>query len=164
MLNKERLDRLVAHLSGYGEFARTRTPCAVARRDHQYNRQARYWQEQRLAKLYYMVVDGLCTARVTETPGREIAANHSTPYSRSGRIPETFLGYYAPRIEPRLPWPCRTSMGISGPACAMRRFISMSGCEIKRLLRAHRVKDVTERRRPKPGIRHIPYGRRASST
>ncbi len=100
VLNKERLDRLVAHLSDTAEFARPhRVPSLSA--DHpKYNPTGRYWQGGVWPGTNYMVIDGLYRKGYRDL-AREIAANHFNAVFQVWKDTGTFWEYYAPeKIEP----------------------------------------------------------------
>ncbi len=99
-LDKERLDRLVAHLSDTTEFARPhRVPSLSA--DHaKYNPVGRYWQGGVWPGTNYMVIDGLWR-KGYRAQAREIAANHYASVFEVWKKTGTFWEYYAPeRPEP----------------------------------------------------------------
>ena len=99
-LDKERLDRMVAHLSDTTEFDRPhRVPSLSA--DHpKYNPLGRYWQGGVWPGTNYMTIDGLYRKGYHDL-AREIAANHYAAVFEVWKNTGTFWEYYAPeKIEP----------------------------------------------------------------
>ncbi len=100
ILEKDRLDRLVSHLSDTTEFMRPhRVPSLSA--DHlKYNANGRYWQGGVWPGTNYMVIDGLWRKGYHDL-AREIAGNHYASVFRVWKDTGTFWEYYAPeKIEP----------------------------------------------------------------
>ena len=95
VLDKDRLDRLVAHLSEESEFARThRVPSLSA--DHpKYNPKGRYWQGGIWPGANYMVISGLWE-RGYRKEAMEIANNHFGNVFDVWKDTGTFWEYYAP--------------------------------------------------------------------
>ena len=100
VLDKARLDRLVAHLSDSLEFMRPhRVPSLSA--DHpKYNPNGRYWQGGVWPGTTYMLIDGLWRKGYRDL-AREIADNHYGAVFQVWKDTGTFWEYYAPeKIEP----------------------------------------------------------------
>ena len=99
-LDRERLDRMVAHLSDTTEFDRPhRVPSLSA--DHpKYNSLGRYWQGGVWPGTNYMTIDGLYRKGYHDL-AREIAANHYAAVFEVWKNTGTFWEYYAPeKLEP----------------------------------------------------------------
>ena len=99
-LDKDRMDRLVAHLSDTLEFCRPhRVPSLSA--DHpKYNPLGRYWQGGIWPGANYMVIDGLWRKGYEDT-ARSVADNHFASVFKVWQDTGTFWEYYAPeKIEP----------------------------------------------------------------
>lgn len=98
VLEKEKLDRLVAHLDDESEFNRThRVPSLSA--DHpKYNEAGRYWQGGVWPGTNYMVIDGLWRRGYLQE-AREIALNHYGCVFDVWKNTHTFWEYYAPEAE-----------------------------------------------------------------
>ena len=99
-LDKERLDRMVAHLSDTTEFDRPhRVPSLSA--DHpKYNPTGRYWQGGVWPGANYMVIDGLYRKGYHDL-ALEVAENHFNAVFEVWKNTGTFWEYYAPeKIEP----------------------------------------------------------------
>ncbi len=95
VLDKDRLDRLVSHLSKDDEFSRThRVPSLSA--DHpKYNPKGRYWQGGIWPGANYMVISGLWE-RGYRKEAMEIANNHYGNVFKVWQDTGTFWEYYAP--------------------------------------------------------------------
>ena len=95
ILEKDRLDRIVAHLGNDAEFARThRVPSLSA--DHpKYNPKGRYWQGGIWPGANYMVISGLWE-RGYRKEAMEIANNHFGNVFKVWQDTGTFWEYYAP--------------------------------------------------------------------
>lgn len=98
VLDKEKLDKLVAHLENDVEFARThRVPSLSA--DHpKYNAAGRYWQGGVWPGANYMVIDGLWRQGYHKLC-REVARNHYDCVFNVWKDTGTFWEYYAPETR-----------------------------------------------------------------
>lgn len=98
VLDKDKMDKLVAHLSDESEFNRThRVPSLSA--DHpKYNPGGRYWQGGIWPGTNYMVIDGLWRNGYQKL-SREIAANHYECVFDVWKKTGTFWEYYAPETK-----------------------------------------------------------------
>lgn len=98
VLDKEKLDKLVAHLENDVEFARThRVPSLSA--DHpKYNAAGRYWQGGVWPGANYMVIDGLWRQGYHKLC-REVARNHYDCVFNVWKDTGTFWEYYAPETK-----------------------------------------------------------------
>lgn len=98
VLDKEKLDKLVAHLENDVEFARThRVPSLSA--DHpKYNAAGRYWQGGVWPGANYMVIDGLWRQGYHKLC-REVARNHYDCVFNVWKDTGTFWEYYSPETK-----------------------------------------------------------------
>ena len=93
VLDRERLDRLVAHLSDTAEFNRPHRVPSLAADHRKYNALGRYWQGGVWPGTNYMIID--------RTEAQQIAENHYAAVFEVWKKTGTFWEYYAPeRIEP----------------------------------------------------------------
>ena len=100
VLDKERLDSLVAHLSDTTEFAREHRVPSLSADHKKYNPLGRYWQGGIWPGTNYMVIDGLWRKGYRDL-SREIASNHYGNVFQVWKNTGTFWEYYAPeKAEP----------------------------------------------------------------
>ena len=100
ILEKDRLDRLVSHLSDTTEFMRPHRVPSLSADHRKYNAGGRYWQGGVWPGTNYMVIDGLWRKGYHDL-AREIAENHYASVFRVWKDTGTFWEYYAPeKIEP----------------------------------------------------------------
>lgn len=100
MLDRERLDRLVAHLSDTAEFNRPHRVPSLAADHRKYNALGRYWQGGVWPGTNYMIIDGLWRNGY-RAEAQQIAENHYAAVFEVWKKTGTFWEYYAPeRIEP----------------------------------------------------------------
>ncbi|WP_296111446.1 trehalase family glycosidase [uncultured Alistipes sp.] len=100
VLDRERLDRLVAHLSDTAEFNRPHRVPSLAADHRKYNALGRYWQGGVWPGTNYMIIDGLWRNGY-RAEAQQIAENHYAAVFEVWKKTGTFWEYYAPeRIEP----------------------------------------------------------------
>lgn len=100
VLDRERLDRLVAHLCDTAEFNRPHRVPSLAADHRKYNALGRYWQGGVWPGTNYMIIDGLWRNGY-RTEAQQIAENHYAAVFEVWKKTGTFWEYYAPeRIEP----------------------------------------------------------------
>ncbi len=95
VLEKERLDTLVAHLSDSTEFARTHQVPSLSADNKKYNPLGRYWQGGVWPGTNYMVIDGLWRKGYKDL-ARTVANNHYGNVFQVWKDTGTFWEYYAP--------------------------------------------------------------------
>ena len=95
VLDKDRLDALVAHLSDTTEFARTHRVPSLSADHRKYNPRGRYWQGGIWPGANYMVLDGLWRRGYRDL-AREVADNHYGNVFEVWKKTGTFWEYYAP--------------------------------------------------------------------
>lgn len=95
ILDKEKLDRLVAHLSDTSEFARPHAVPSLSADHKKYNPLGRYWQGGVWPGTNYMVLSGLWNKGYREQ-ARAIADNHYGNVLQVWKDTGTFWEYYAP--------------------------------------------------------------------
>ncbi len=99
-LDRERLDRLVAHLRDTTEFDRPHRVPSLAADHRKYNDAGRYWQGGVWPGTNYMIIDGLWRKGYRDL-AQQIAENHYAAVFEVWKKSGTFWEYYAPeRIEP----------------------------------------------------------------
>ena len=98
VLDKEKMDKLVAHLEDKAEFDRIhRVPSLSA--DHpKYNAAGRYWQGGVWPGTNYMVINGLWRQGY-QKQAREVARNHYDCVFNVWKDTGTFWEYYAPESK-----------------------------------------------------------------
>lgn len=100
VLDKEREDKLVAHLSDEKEFNRPHRVPSISADNKKYNPKGRYWQGGVWPGTNYMLIDGLWKKGYYQK-SREIAENHFSSVFQVWKNTGTFWEYYAPEnIEP----------------------------------------------------------------
>ncbi len=100
VLDRERLDRLVAHLRDTAEFDRPHRVPSLAADHRKYNDAGRYWQGGVWPGTNYMIIDGLWRKGYRDL-AQQIAENHYAAVFEVWKKSGTFWEYYAPeRIEP----------------------------------------------------------------
>lgn len=100
VLSKERLDRMVAHLTDTTSFARPHRVPSLSADHKKYNAAGRYWQGGIWPSSNYMVIDGLWKKGYRQL-AQEIAENHFNAVFEVWKKTGTFWEYYAPeKIEP----------------------------------------------------------------
>ncbi|MBD9301586.1 MAG: glycoside hydrolase [Alistipes senegalensis] len=100
VLNKERLDRFVAHLSDSTEFDRPHRVPSLSADHRKYNALGRYWQGGVWPGANYMVIDGLWR-KGYRAEAQRIAENHYAAVFEVWKNTGTFWEYYAPeKLEP----------------------------------------------------------------
>ena len=100
VLDRERLDRLVAHLCDTAEFDRPHRVPSLAADHRKYNALGRYWQGGVWPGTNYMIIDGLWRNGY-RAEAQQIAENHYAAVFEVWKKTGTFWEYYAPeRIEP----------------------------------------------------------------
>ena len=100
VLEKDRLDRLVAHLTDSTEFARPHQVPSLSADNKKYNPLGRYWQGGVWPGANYMVIDGLWRKGYRDLC-RQVADNHFGNVFQVWKNTGTFWEYYAPeKIEP----------------------------------------------------------------
>lgn len=100
VLSKDKMDRLVAHLSDTNEFARPHAVPSLSADHSKYKDNGRYWQGGVWPGTNYMVINGLWKQGYLEQ-AREIAENHYRAVFEVWKKTGTFWEYYAPeKIEP----------------------------------------------------------------
>lgn len=95
LLDRERLDRLVAHLADTAEFARPHCVPSISADHAKYHPEGRYWQGGVWPCTNYMVVDGLWRKGYRDE-ARRIAENHYREVFEVWMRTGTFWEYYAP--------------------------------------------------------------------
>jgi len=95
VLDKDRQDALVAHLSDTTEFARTHRVPSLSADHRKYNPRGRYWQGGIWPGANYMVLDGLWRRGYRDL-AREVADNHYGNVFEVWKKTGTFWEYYAP--------------------------------------------------------------------
>ncbi len=95
VLDRGRLDRLVAHLRDTTEFARPHRVPSLAADHRKYNVRGRYWQGGVWPGANYMVIDGLYGKGYRDL-AREIAESHYAAVFEVWKDTGTFWEYYAP--------------------------------------------------------------------
>lgn len=95
VLDRDRLDRLVAHLDDTNEFARPHKVPSLSADHKKYNPEGRYWQGGVWPGTNYMIIDGLWRKGYREK-AREIALNHYENVFEVWKKTGTFWEYYAP--------------------------------------------------------------------
>ena len=100
VLDKDRLDRLVSHLSDTTEFCRPHRVPSLSAGHEKYNPAGRYWQGGVWPGTNYMVIDGLWEKGYRDL-AMDIAINHYNSVFQVWKDTGTFYEYYAPeKIEP----------------------------------------------------------------
>ena len=100
VLEKERMDTLVAHLCDSTEFDRPHRVPSLSADHRKYNPLGRYWQGGIWPGANYMVIDGLWRKGYKELC-RQVADNHYGNVFQVWKDTGTFWEYYAPeKIEP----------------------------------------------------------------
>lgn len=94
-LDRERMDRLVAHLSDTSEFARPHMVPSLSADHRKYNPEGRYWQGGVWPGTNYMVIDGLWKNGYFQE-ARAIADNHYASVFEVWKKTGTFWEYYSP--------------------------------------------------------------------
>lgn len=95
ILDKDRLDRLVAHLNDTTEFARTHMVPSLSADHPKYNEKGRYWQGGVWPGANYMVIDGLYKKDYKDM-AYHVAANDYANILRIFKDTGTFWEYCAP--------------------------------------------------------------------
>lgn len=95
ILDQDRLDRLVEHLSDTTEFARVHTVPSLSADHKKYNPVGRYWQGGVWPGTNYMVIDGLWH-KGYRAEARKIAGNHYDNVFKVWQDTGTFWEYYSP--------------------------------------------------------------------
>ncbi len=95
VLEKDRMDRLVAHLSDTEEFARPHMLPSLSADHRKYNPAGRYWQGGVWPGTTYMTIDGLWDKEYYDE-ARKIAENHYSAVFNVWKNTGTFWEYYAP--------------------------------------------------------------------
>ncbi|MCM1300790.1 MAG: glycoside hydrolase [Alistipes senegalensis] len=99
-LDRDRLDRLVAHLRDTAEFDRPHRVPSLSADHRKYNDAGRYWQGGVWPGTNYMIIDGLWRKGYRDL-AQQIAENHYAAVFEVWKKSGTFWEYYAPeRIEP----------------------------------------------------------------
>lgn len=98
VLDKEKLDKLVAHLENDVEFARTHRVPSLSSDHPKYNAAGRYWQGGVWPGANYMVIDGLWRQGYHKLC-REVARNHYDCVFNVWKDTGTFWEYYAPETK-----------------------------------------------------------------
>ncbi|MEG2060271.1 MAG: trehalase family glycosidase [Alistipes sp.] len=98
LLDKERLDKMVASLSDTTTFNRTHRVPSLSADNPKYNPNGRYWQGGVWPGTNYMVITGLYKKGYHQL-SNEIARNHYNVVLNVFRRTGTFWEYYAPEAE-----------------------------------------------------------------
>ena len=98
VLEKDKLDRLVAHLDDDREFNRTHRVPSLSADHSKYNENGRYWQGGVWPGANYMVIDGLWRSGYRRE-AREVAHNHYSCVFDVWKDTKTFWEYYAPEFR-----------------------------------------------------------------
>ena len=98
VLDKEKLDKLVAHLENDVEFARTHRVPSLSADHSKYNAAGRYWQGGVWPGANYMVIDGLWRQGYHKLC-REVARNHYDCVFNVWKDTGTFWEYYSPETK-----------------------------------------------------------------
>jgi len=98
ILDKDRLDRLVAHLDDTTEFARTHMVPSLSADHPKYNERGRYWQGGVWPGANYMVMDGLYK-KGYKAKAYQIASNDYANIFKIFEDTGTFWEYCAPEFE-----------------------------------------------------------------
>ncbi len=99
VLEKDRMDRLVAHLSDAEEFDRPHMMPSLSADHKKYNPAGRYWQGGVWPGATYMTIDGLWNKGYYDE-ARRVSENHYNAVFEVWKNTGTFWEYYAPeKIE-----------------------------------------------------------------
>ena len=99
-LEKDRLDKIVAHLDNEAEFDRPQRVPSLSADHKKYNPKGRYWQGGVWPGATYMVIDGLYNKDYRQK-AFEVASDHYNAVFQVWKDTGTFWEYYSPEaVEP----------------------------------------------------------------
>ena len=99
-LEKDRLDKIVAHLDDEAEFDRPQRVPSLSADHKKYNPKGRYWQGGVWPGATYMVIDGLYNKDYRQK-AYEVASDHYNAVFQVWKDTGTFWEYYSPEaVEP----------------------------------------------------------------